>query len=158
MSKYLNTIPSVSDDSAHQWTSAEYMRTGLAPDLFAPFFVTNSEESLTSTNTGDNIIHNFISIRFNESKKQFLAEVDLPGVKKENLSVTSEGDHLYISASRTVTRNCISKDETYSRSFKVNPTLYDFDTLGCILQNGMLTITLSRKVKPKKEIKVVQVQ
>jgi HSP20 family molecular chaperone IbpA len=153
MSKYLNTIPSVSEDSAHQWTAAA-IRTGLTPDLFAPFF----DDGSRSIYSNDNITPNFINIRFNESKKQFLAEVDLPGVKKENLSVTSEGDHLYISASRTVTRNRISKDETYSRAFKVNPTLYDFDTLGCILQDGMLTITLSRKVKPKKEIKVVQVQ
>ena len=153
MSKYLNTIQSVSNDTAHQWTAAA-LRTGLVPDLFAPFF----DDGSRSICSDDNITPNFINIRFNESKKQFLAEVDLPGVKKENLSVTSEGDHFYISASRTVTKNCSSKDETYTRTFKVNPTLYDFDTLGCILQDGMLAITMSCKVKPKKEVKVVQVQ
>ena len=126
-------------------------RTGLPTDLFSsllddPFF-TQVGSKFTDYN-----------IRFNESEKQFRVEIDLPGVKKENLEVTSEGDHFYVSASRTVTKNGGSKDETYTRSFSVNPTMYDLDTLGCSLQDGMLVITLSRKVQPKKEIKVVRVQ
>ena len=85
-------------------------------------------------------------------------EVDLPGVQKDNLEVTSEGETFYISASRTVTKNGGSKDETYTRSFTVNPHMYDMSTLECTLLDGMLVITLSRKVQSKKEIKVVQVQ
>jgi len=126
-------------------------RVGLPTDMFSSLFDDPFFTQAGSKFTDDNI-------RFNENDKQFRVEIDLPGVKKENLEVTSEGDQFYISASRTVTKNGGSKDETYTRSFSVNPTMYDTNTLGCTLQDGMLVITLSRKVQPKKEIKVVQVQ
>ena len=126
-------------------------RAGLPTDMFSSLFEDPFLTQVGCKFTDDNI-------RFNENEKQFRVEIDLPGVKKENLEVTSEGEQFYISASRTVTKNGGSKDETYTRSFSVNPTMYDTSTLGCTLQDGMLVITLSRKVQPKKEIKVVQVQ
>ena len=98
------------------------------------------------------------NIRFNENEKNMRVEVDLPGVKKQNIEVTSEGDTFYISASRTVTKNGGSKNESFTRSFTANPLMYDMNTLDCSLQDGMLVITLSRKVQPKKEKKVVQVR
>lgn len=97
------------------------------------------------------------NIRFNENEKNMRVEVDLPGVKKNNLEVTSEGDTFYISASRTVTKNGGSKNESFTRSFTANPRIYNTDTLDCTLEDGMLVITLSRKVQPKKEKKVVKV-
>ena len=111
-------------------------RTGLPTDLFSsllddPFFT-----QVGSKFTDDNI-------RFNESEKQFRVEIDLPGVKKENLEVTSEGDHFYVSASRTVTKNGGSKDETYTRSFSVNPTLLsDINPCAGSLPNCFLDVFL----------------
>lgn len=140
MSNYFNTL-----------TRPAFRKAGLPTDIFSSLLDDQFLTQIGSKFTDDNL-------RFNENEKQFRAEIDLPGVSKENLEVTSEDDQFYISASRSVTKNGGSKDETYTRSFNVNPTLYDLESLGCTLQDGMLVITLSRKVKPKKEIKVVQVQ
>ena len=126
-------------------------RAGLPTDMLTSFLEDPFFSQAGSRFTDDNI-------RFNENEKYMRVEVDLPGVKKENLEVTSEGETFYISASRTVTKNGGSKDETYTRSFTVNPHMYDMSTLECTLLDGMLVITLSRKVQSKKEIKVVQVQ
>lgn len=126
-------------------------RAGLPTDMLTSFLEDPFFSQAGSRFTDDNI-------RFNENEKYMRVEVDLPGVKKENLEVTSEGETFYISASRTVTKNGGSKDETYTRSFTVNPHMYDMSTLECVLLDGMLVITLSRKVQSKKELKVVQVQ
>lgn len=97
------------------------------------------------------------SIRFNESQNQFRAEIDLPGVKKENLEVKSEGNRFFVSASRSITKNGGSKNETYTRFFEVNPNVYDINNMSCTLQDGMLVITVARKTSPKKEVKVIPV-
>ena len=59
------------------------------------------------------------NIRFNESEDGARIEIDLPGVKKENLKVTysEESNNVYVEAKRTITTKTGSKEETYTRSF-----------------------------------------
>ena len=77
MSNYFNTL------------TRPVRRAGLPTDIFSSLFDDQFLTQIGSKFTDDNI-------RFNESEKQFRAEIDLPGVRKENLEVTSEGDQLRI--------------------------------------------------------------
>ena len=62
------------------------------------------------------------NIRFNENKESSNIEIDLPGVKKENLKVTynDDTDVAYVEAKRTITTKTGSKEETYNRSFRID--------------------------------------
>ena len=71
--------------------------------FFAPY------ESLSTDN-----------IRFNESKESFHVEIDLPGVKKEDLKVTLEDSTVFVEAKRSITSKTGTKEETFTRSFKIN--------------------------------------
>jgi HSP20 family protein len=98
------------------------------------------------------------NIRFNESKENFHVEIDLPGVKKKDLKVTYNEDTnvAYVEAKRTITSKTGSKEETYTRSFRLNPSDFDVDKFVSKLSDGVLTITAPRK--KEKEHKVIDVQ
>jgi len=106
--------------------------------FFAPY------ESLSTDN-----------IRFNESKESFHVEIDLPGVKKEDLKVTLEDSTVFVEAKRSITSKTGSKEETFTRSFKVNGTEYNLSLLGAGITDGMLRISVPRS--EKKKAKVIQV-
>mgnify|MGYP003136983368 FL=1 len=106
--------------------------------FFAPY------ESLSTDN-----------IRFNESKESFHVEIDLPGVKKEDLKVTLEDSTVFVEAKRSITSKTGTKEETFTRSFKVNKNEYNLSLLGAGITDGMLRIAVPRS--EKKKAKVIQV-
>ena len=106
--------------------------------FFAPY------ESLSTDN-----------IRFNESKESFHVEIDLPGVKKEDLKVTLEDGTVFVEAKRSITSKTGTKEETFTRSFKVNKNEYNLSLLGAGITDGMLRIAVPRS--EKKKAKVIQV-
>ncbi len=106
--------------------------------FFAPY------ESLSTDN-----------IRFNESKESFHVEIDLPGVKKEDLKVTLEDSTVFVEAKRSITSKTGTKEETFTRSFKVNKNEYNLSLLGAGITDGMLRISVPRS--EKKKAKVIQV-
>ena len=106
--------------------------------FFAPY------ESLSTDN-----------IRFNESKESFHVEIDLPGVKKEDLKVTLEDSTVFVEAKRSITSKTGTKEETFTRSFKVNSNEYDLTLLGAGITDGMLRIAVPRS--EKKKAKVIEV-
>ena len=63
------------------------------------------------------------NIRFNESEDGARIEIDLPGVKKENLKVTysEESNNVYVEAKRTITTKTGSKEETYTTFSLLDP-------------------------------------
>jgi HSP20 family protein len=95
------------------------------------------------------------NIRFNESKETFHVEIDLPGVKKEDLKVTLEDSTVFVEAKRSITSKTGTKEETFTRSFKVNSNEYDLSLLGAGITDGMLRIAVPRS--EKKKAKVIQV-
>ena len=106
--------------------------------FFAPY------ESLSTDN-----------IRFNESKESFHVEIDLPGVKKEDLKVTLEDSTVFIEAKRSITSKTGTKEETFTRSFKVNKNEYNLSLLGAGITDGMLRIAVPRS--EQKKAKVIEV-
>ena len=95
------------------------------------------------------------NIRFNESKESFHVEIDLPGVKKEDLKVTLEDSTVFVEAKRSITSKTGTKEETFTRSFKVNKHEYNLSLLGAGITDGMLRIAVPRS--EKKKAKVIEV-
>ena len=79
-------------------------------------------------------------------------------MKKKDLKVTYNEDTnvAYVEAKRTITSKTGSKEETYTRSFRLNPSDFDVDKFVSKLSDGVLTITAPRK--KEKEHKVIDVQ
>lgn len=90
------------------------------------------------------------------SNDTFSIEVDLPGVKKEDIDIKVEDNYLTVSAIRKY-KNETKKDDYYlcesnfgliSRSFALSDTI-DRDKIDAKYENGRLYITLE-KVETKK--------
>ena len=98
------------------------------------------------------------NIRFNETKESSNVEIDLPGVKKENLKVTynDDTDVAYVEAKRTITTKTGSKEETYNRSFKINGSDFNVEQLKAEITDGVLRINVPRL--ERKEQKVINVK
>lgn len=69
-----------------------------------------------------------------------MLEVELPGVKKEDLDLQVEKNILTVKATRS------RKDEkfTYERSFRLADDI-DTENIGVSLENGVLSFSLSKK-------------
>lgn len=90
------------------------------------------------------------------SNDTFSIEVDLPGVKKEDIDIKVEDNYLTVSATRKY-KNETKRDDYYlcesnfgliSRSFALSDTI-DRDKIDAKYENGRLYITLE-KVETKK--------
>lgn len=75
-----------------------------------------------------------------EVENGFMLEVELPGVKKEDLDLQVEKNILTVKATRS------RKDEkfTYERSFRLADDI-DTENIGVSLENGVLSFSLSKK-------------
>ena len=91
-----------------------------------------------------------------KSSDTFVIEVDLPGVKKEDIDIKVEDDYLTVTAVRRF-KNELKEDDYYlcesdygliSRSFALSENI-DRDSIQAKFENGRLTITLE-KVASKK--------
>jgi len=98
------------------------------------------------------------NIRFNETKEGSTVEIDLPGVKKENLRVTYNDatDVAFVEAKRTITTKTGTKEETYNRSFKINGSDFDVEKLKAEITDGVLRVNVPRL--ERKEQKVINVE
>ena len=98
------------------------------------------------------------NIRFNENKESSNIEIDLPGVKKENLKVTynDDTDVAYVEAKRTITTKTGTKEETYNRSFRIDGGDFNVEQLKAEITDGVLRINVPRK--ERKEHKVIDVK
>ena len=97
------------------------------------------------------------NIRFNESETGAHIEIDLPGVKKENLKVTysEESNQVYVEAKRSITAKTGTKEETYTRSFHPSNEMNSAELNAAII-DGVLSIDIPRKAR--KEAKVIDVK
>ncbi|MCZ6159183.1 Hsp20/alpha crystallin family protein [Campylobacter ureolyticus] len=98
-----------------------------------------------------------------EDDKAYYIEVDLPGVKKEDVSVDLDKNHISISGERKI-KNEIKEDDYYkvesvfgkfSRSFSL-PDSVDNENIQASFENGVLEILIPKvapKVAKKIEIK-----
>jgi len=93
----------------------------------------------------------------NRQKENFTVEIDLPGVKKEDIRVTIEGDYLNVTAERKMCESVKKEDYyllesafgKYARSFYL-PDEIDRDTIDAHYENGRLTITFDKTAERKR--------
>ena len=92
----------------------------------------------------------------NRAKDSFTIEIDLPGVKKEDINVSIEGDYLIVTAERKLHEEVKREDYylmesafgKYARSFYL-PDDIDRDSIDAKYEDGRLIITFE-KVAAKK--------
>lgn len=77
-----------------------------------------------------------------EAANGFVLEVELPGVKKENLDLQVEKNILTVKAFRERKDNKVN----YERSFRLGDEI-DTDNISVALENGVLSFTFVKKVQ-----------
>lgn len=106
------------------------------------------------------------AVNIQETKENFVLELEVPGIKKEDFHIKFENNQLEISAETnekksesndTFIRKEFSK-RSFKRSFKIAENLIDNDKISATYENGILTLNLPKreeaKPKPAKEIAI----
>ena len=92
-----------------------------------------------------------------ETKDDYVLEAEMPGVSKEGLEITLEGNVLTIIGHRadpTPAGEAVYRESRpldYRRVFELDPAI-DGDKIGASVDQGVLTLTLPKaeRVKPRK--------
>ena len=102
---------------------------------------------------------NFVAAPVNilETKDGYVLEAEMPGVSKEGLQVTLEGNEITIVGRRsdeTVSGEALFREShraDFQRVFQLDPAI-DTTKIAAKMDQGLLTLTLpkSEKVKPRK--------
>jgi HSP20 family molecular chaperone IbpA len=84
-------------------------------------------------------------------KNELRLSIDLPGVKSSDLSVTTDGDVIHITASRHISTigGRSNKKSRISKSFHVDSQTVDLSQLKANLTNGVLVLSAPNKEKPE---------
>ena len=102
------------------------------------------------------------NIMHNRKKDTFTVEIDLPGVEKEDINVSVEGDYLIVTAERKM-KNELKEDDYYlleSKYGKFYRTFYlsddiDRDSIDAKYEDGRLIITFEKvPAKKRRDISV----
>lgn len=102
------------------------------------------------------------SINISESEKQYLFEVEVPGVDKKDINLNVEGNTLTISGERSFEKKEDGKQYhrvesqygTFSRSFTL-PDNAKSETINASYNNGILQITVDKSEQSmKKQIQI----
>lgn len=102
--------------------------------------------------------------KIEEDDKNYIIEMDMPGVKKEDLEIGVKENILSIYAERkkedkTESKNGDKKEafivvSKYEQSFNISDKGVDIDNIQANLDNGVLKITLPKKEEVKYEKKI----
>ncbi|WP_300754367.1 Hsp20/alpha crystallin family protein [uncultured Brachyspira sp.] len=98
--------------------------------------------------------------RIEEDEKSYCIEMDMPGVKKEDLEIGIKENILSISAKRkkiVKAENGESKEEvisSYEQSFNISTKGIDVENIQANLNNGVLIVILPKKEELKYEKKI----
>ncbi len=97
------------------------------------------------------------NLSHNKKSDKFTIEVDLPGVKKEDINLSVEGDYLVVTAERKMKKEVKKEDYylmeglygKYARSFYL-PDDIDRDSIEAKFEDGRLTITFEKVASKKR--------
>ena len=96
--------------------------------------------------------------KIEEDDKNYFIEMDMPGVKKEDLEVGVKENILSIYAERKKEDKTENKEAVvvskYEQSFNISAKGIDVDNIQANLDNGVLKITLPKKEEVKFEKKI----
>ena len=92
-----------------------------------------------------------------EYEDKYVLEIDLPGYKKEDVQILPDKDILRITAKRTLNDENVKFRERFSgelvREMRLLPTV-DASNIKAKMEDGILTITLPKKVEVENNTKV----
>lgn len=87
-------------------------------------------------------------VRFAQREEGLNVQVDIPGVKKDDLDLKVDTDRrdIYIEGKRTIKTNDSEETQTYNRSFSVGRE-YDLNKVKFVYENGTLEVVVPRRKK-----------
>ena len=86
-----------------------------------------------------------------QAEKGYTLEVELPGVKKEAVSIEVDRNILTIKG----TRKRGEAETNYERSFRVNEEI-DIESVTAVMEDGVLSLSLSKKKEAEAKKIVIQ--
>lgn len=96
--------------------------------------------------------------KIDEDDKNYIIEMDIPGVKKEDLEIGVKENILSIYAERKKEDKTENKESVvvskYEQSFNISAKSVDVDNIQANLDNGVLKITIPKKEEVKYEKKI----
>ena len=104
----------------------------------------------------------FANLSHNKAKETFSVEVDLPGVKKEDVNVSIEGDYLNVIGTRYMKEETKKEDYyllesaygKFARSFYL-PEDIDRDSIDARYEDGRLSLSFEKvATKKRREVSV----
>lgn len=117
--------------------------------IFSPFF----NELLNITNEGAIMQTN--NCKYEEKDKNYIIEMDIPGVKKEDLQINIKENILSIIGLRKKEKTIVDKEKgetkeevvvsKYEERFNIKNEKIDIDNIKANLENGVLYIELPKK-------------
>ena len=96
-------------------------------------------------------------VRFRSDEDALGVQIDLPGVTKDNLDLSTDTDQreVYIKAKRKIIAHDGQKEQTYNRSFSVGRE-FDLNKIKFLYVNGVLEVEVPRR-KKEEYIKIYKV-
>ena len=87
-------------------------------------------------------------VRFKSDEDALGVQIDLPGVTKDNLDLSTDTDQreVYIKAKRKIIAHDGEKEQTYNRSFSVGRE-FDLNKIKFLYVNGVLEVDVPRRKK-----------
>ena len=107
----------------------------------------------------ENSIYKYSDYKLEENDNSYTIEMDMPGVKKEDLDIGIKENMLSIYAER---KKVIKSDDgdkeeivsKYEQSFNISVKGIDIENISANFENGVLTLTLPKKEEVKYEKKI----
>ncbi len=114
----------------------------------------------------DASINDFVpAVNTREDEKAYVIEIDLPGIKKEDIEITTEDNVLTISGERKY-KDEVKEDDYYkiesaygkfSRSFTL-PEKVDADKITAESKNGVLEVVIPKAAEEEKQPKKIEIK
>ena len=122
-------------------------------NLFNDFFNTVSRTPFNSVTHKSN----YPRVDIRETREAVTLDATVPGLRKEDVSIDYEDGHLKISADKQIndTDDYIHREihrSAFSRWFSVDEEVYDVGKIDASLDEGILSITIPKKVEAVKPL------
>ena len=105
----------------------------------------------------ENSVSKYSDYKIEENDNSYTIEMDMPGVKKEDLDIGIKENMLSIYAERKRMSKTDEKEEViskYEQSFNISVKGIDIENISANFENGVLTLTLPKKEEVKYEKKI----
>ncbi|WP_278847247.1 Hsp20/alpha crystallin family protein [Brachyspira pilosicoli] len=105
----------------------------------------------------ENSVSKYSDYKIEENDNSYTIEMDMPGVRKEDLDIGIKENMLSIYAERKRMSKTDEKEEVvskYEQSFNISVKGIDIENISANFENGVLILTLPKKEEVKYEKKI----